>query len=291
MSEFLFSSIRVIVLSTILLFIPIISFAKDGDVEMRINLSAHVIDSSVANLKATEWTIYNTSTISSSEPNKADAIVTKKIEQFTGAIKSLSLPSGDYIIKAKYGHAVAVKIIKFNDEVAEKFLNIKMIFDLGSLKLSSTIGNSSTIIEDDVTYIVRDVETGKIIIETDDVSVNYYLNQGDYNITAKYKDISVTEAKVKIIANNQNETNFIHKVGQVNLNIDNIKNDIKDLVPTWRILGSKDRIDKEISSTENAEIQLPIGDYQLMIEWDNHVYTREFEMLPAQIIEFKIPKE
>lgn len=259
---------------------------------MRINMSAHIIESSIANLKDTQWTLYKSTSIVGASDDEGDDsnLISSKVNSYTGAIQSIVLPVGQYILKAQYGYAVGVKIFKVEAADKQSFLNIKMILNLGALKLSSSLGNRTETIKDGVNYIIRNQETGKIIFETSDVSKTYYLNQGDYNVTARYKDIVVTEANIKILANNMNDVNVKHKVGQVNLNIDNIKDDIDDVPPTWRIVGAKNRVDKEISSTTNESILLPAGDYQLLIEWGDFTYATEFGMHPGQIIEFAVPK-
>lgn len=262
---------------------------------LRVNMSAHIIESSIANLKDTQWTLYKSMSIvgdgTEGTDDDASNLVSSKINSFTGAIQSLVLPVGQYILKAQYGHAVRVKIIKVEAEDKQSFLNLKMTFNLGGLKLSSSLGNNKEVIATDVNYIIRNIETGKIALETSDISKTYYLNQGDYNVTARYKDIIVTEANIKILANNLNDVSIKHKVGQINLNIDNIKDDISDIPPTWHIIGAKTRIDKNVTSTDNESILLPAGDYQLLIEWGDFTYTTEFGMHPGQVIEFKIPKE
>ncbi|PCI88660.1 MAG: hypothetical protein COB24_01455 [Hyphomicrobiales bacterium] len=260
---------------------------------MRINMSAHIIESSIANLKATEWTLYkSTSIVGDGEEGTDDEsnLISSKIQSFTGAIQSIILPVGQYILKAQYGHAVRVKIFKVVAEDKQSFLNLKMTFNLGALKLSSSLGNSKDVISTDVNYIIRNTETGKIVLETSDISKTYYLNQGEYNVTAHYKDIIVTEANIKILANNMNDVSIKHKVGQIDLNIDNIKDDITDIPPTWHIIGAKNRIDKNVTSVTNENILLPAGDYQLLIEWGDFTYATEFGMHPGQVIEFKIPK-
>ena len=260
---------------------------------MRINMSAHVIESSIANLKDTQWTLYkSTSIVGAGEDETSDAsnLISSKINSFKGAIHSIILPVGQYILKAQYGHAVGVKIFKIETEDKQSFLNLKMILNLGALKLSSTLGNGKDVIKDGVNYIVRNQETGKIIFETSDVAEIHYLNQGEYNVTARYKDIVVTEANVKILANNLNDVNIRHKVGQIDLIVDNIKDDINDIPPTWRIVGAKNRIDKQVASTTNESVLLPAGDYQLLIEWGEFSYATEFGMHPGQVIEFKIPR-
>lgn len=260
---------------------------------MRINMSSHIIESSIANLKDTEWTLYKSTSIIGDGIEGADDasnLVSSKIKSFTGAIQSIILPVGQYILKAQYGHAVRVKIFKVVADDKQSFLNLKMTFNLGALKLSSSLGNNKDVITSDVNYIIRNTETGKIIFETNDISKTYYLNQGEYNVTAHYKEIIVTEANIKILANNLNDVSIKHKVGQIDLNIDNIKADINDIPPTWRIVGAKNRIDRDVTSTSNESILLPAGDYQLLIEWGDFTYATEFGMHPGQVIEFKIPK-
>lgn len=258
---------------------------------MRVNLSAHIIDSSIANLKETNWTLYKTTVISGGDDATQNNMISTKIQSFTGAIKSLTLPVGQYVIKAKYGDAVSAKIFKVEETAAQNFLNLKVVFNLGGLQLSSSIGASQSIIEDGVNYIIRNLETSKIVFETDDVTRVFYLNEGEYNVTAKFQDIVVTDAKFKILANNINNVNIQHKVGQVNLNIDNIQANISDIPPTWRIIGQKNGFNQEINTTENESLLLLADDYKLLIEWQNYTYEQEFSLKPAQIIEFKIPKQ
>ncbi len=279
-----------IALSAIFVFLTV-TYAVNHDYKVSINLSAHIIDSSVANLKDTKWTLYKNTIIEGNDPTGKVEIITTKQQEFTGSVKSLMLSSGQYVIRAQYGNAVVAKVFKFDETIGKPFLNLKLVFNLGALKLSSTIGNNHTLLTQDVRYVIRDIKSQKIVFETSDASKTYFLNQGNYNITAYYKNIIVTEANIRILANNLNLINISHQVGQINLNVDNVLSSIKDIAPTWRILGAQNRIDKEYLTTKNTEVQLPVGDYQLIIEWNNTTYTREFSILPAQIIEFKLPKE
>lgn len=279
---------RIFIPLTVMLAFAPISYAANPT---RINMSAHIIESSIANLKDTQWTLYKSTSIVGGDETDSGNLVSTKINSFKGAIQSIILPTGQYILKAQYGNAVSVRIFEIDATDKQSFLNIKMVFHLGALKLSSSLGDKAAIIKDGVNYIVRNTETGKIAIETSDISKVYYLNQGDYNITAHYKDIIVTEANIKILANNLNDVNIKHKVGQINLNIDNIKADIHDIPPTWRIVSAKNRVNKDISTTQNESILLPTGDYQLLIEWGDFTYATEFGMHPGQVIDFKIPKQ
>ena len=259
-------------------------------INMRINMSAHIIASSIANLNDTKWTLYKTTSISSGDENEEPNLISTKLEQYKGSIKSLSLPDGQYLIKAQYGNATLVKPLIVKASTEKLFKNVKFVFNLAGLKLSSYIGNSDNLINQNVTYIVRNEETSKVELETTDPTKTYFLKQGDYKVTASYKDVVVTEANVKLLANNLNDIKIRHKIGQVNINIDAIKADITDIPPTWRFIGAKSRINKEITTLKNQNILLPIGDYQVVIEWNGYIYSQEFEVLPAQVIEFKLPK-
>lgn len=291
MTKFMTSVIRSLTLVIALVFLTQNSFAAIAKFNMRVNLSSHIISSSIANLNDTVWTLYKTTTISGGDVTTKNNAISTKVQTFTGAIKSLTLPVGQYVIKAQFGHAVSAKVFKVEQSDDKKFLNLKIIFDLGALRLSSSIGNDPNLVPHGVVdYMVRNTETGKIVFETKDVTSVFFLNAGDYNITAKFRDIMVTDAKFKILANNLNEVNIKHNVGQLNLNIDNIIADIKDIPPTWQLIGVNNDIHKEVSGIESSSLLLPIGDYKLKIDWAGYVYEQEFKLKAAEIVEFKIPK-
>lgn len=257
-----------------------------------VNMSAHIIESSIANLKETEWTLYKTTVIAGGDANAKNNLISTKLNSFTGAIKSVVLPNGKYILRAQYGDAVSVKIFEIKDKASTNFINLKMVFNLGALKISSRLGNREEVIANGVKYVVRNIETGKLVLETEDISKTHYLNQGEYNITAHLNDITVTEANIKIIANNMNDVIIRHKVGEIKLNIDNIKSQIGDKQVIWRVQGAKSNIDKKIDTSEkSSSVFLPAGDYQLLTEWNDYSYITEFGMHPGQIIEFAIPSK
>lgn len=260
--------------------------------QMRVNMSAHIIESSIANLKETEWTLYKSTSISGGDDSDNSNLISTKLQSFKGPIQSIVLPVGQYIIKAQYGEAVKVQGIKVERDDPKTFLNLKIVFNLGALKLSSNLGNKKQIISSGVTYVVRNVASGKIVLETSDISKTHYLMQGDYNVTAQLSDVTVTDAMIKIIANNLNDVIIRHKVGEIHLNFDNIESKIGSLEPKWVIVGAKNSVNKEVSIADSdIPVLLPAGDYKLMFEWGDFVYTREFGIHPGQIIEFSIPKQ
>lgn len=260
--------------------------------QMRVNMSAHIIESSIANLKDTQWTLYRSNSISGSDGGSDNNLISTKLQSFKGAIQSLVLPRGQYIIKAQYGDAVKVQAIKVELADPKSFMNLKIVFNLGGLQLSSSLGNKTDVIAKGVKYVIRSVETGKIILETEDISKTYYLLQGEYNITAQLSDVTVTDANVKIIANNMNDVRIRHKVGEVRLNSDNVKS-ADNLAPaTWHIIGAKNNINIDVSSTEPVKpILLPAGDYKLLIETSDFIYSKDFGMHPGQLIEFSVPQQ
>lgn len=291
MAKYFKSLLQIIAISISLILLSFSAIAATKQNLVRVNMSSHIIESSIANLKDTVWTLYKSTAITGSDKDTNSKLISKKIQTFNGAIKSILLQPGNYILRIQYGHAVHIRIFSVDPKVTGRFLNLKIIFKLGALKLSSTIGNNPKPVSAGVTYVIRNIKSGKIVLETSDVSKTYYLNKGDYNVTAHFKDIITTDAKITILPNNLNNVIIQHKVGKIDLNIDNVKSSIKDIPPTWRIVGAKNQVDKEIVTTENTSILLPSGDYQLIIEWNDYIYTREFSMHPAEIIEFKLPKE
>lgn len=275
----------------VMLAVLAVSQASHAATRMRINMSAHIIESSIANLKDTQWTLYKSTAIQGSDTEIDANLISTKLNSHKGSIYSIVLGAGQYVLKAEYGNASVVKIFKVEKTAPNGFLNLKIVFNLGALNLSSTLGNEAQKIESDVDYVIRNAETDKIILETSDVSKTYYLNQGEYNISAKFSDITVTDAKVNILANNTNNVIIRHKVGQIELNLDNIKSDIGDKAPIWRVIGAKNRVKKEILASENQSILLPVGDYSLLIDWKDFSYSTDFGIHPGQVIEFKIPKQ
>lgn len=285
------SVIRSLTVVIALVFLTQTNFAAIAKFNMRVNLSAHIISTSIANLNDTVWTLYKTTTISGGDVTTKNNAISTKLQTFTGAIKSITLPVGQYVIKAQFGHAVSAKVFKVEQSDTQKFLNLKIVFELGALRLSSSIGNDPSLVPQGVVdYMVRNTQTDKIVFETQEVSNVFFLNKGSYAVTAKFRDIVVTDAKFKILSNNLNEVNVHHNVGQLDLNIDNIIDDIKDIPPTWQLIGVNNNIHKEISGTQSTSLLLPTGDYKLMIDWDGYVYNQEFKLKPADIVEFKIPK-
>ncbi len=264
--------------------------AAGSKIQNRVNISAHIVAESVANLKDTEWTLYKATAINSNEKVSKSNLISTKISQFKGAIKSISLAEGQYVLKARYGKAVQAKIFKIDPKDANKFLNIKIVFNLGGLKLNSVLGNDKDKIKSGIHYNISNAETGKVIIETDDVTNIIYLNEGKYNISADFKGILTTSSIVEIKPNFLNQLTFNHKIGAINLNIDNIINGLKSPPPIWHIVGAKNKYDKQFQVSVNSRVFLPSGDYKLTVETPDAIFSQDFGIHPAQVIEFKIPK-
>ncbi len=240
--------------------------AKEGDEGLR--LRGQITSSTAPITRPIDWAAYKV------EDAKADRW--RKIANVATPVASISLPPGQYVVRATYGAARAAKVLVVKPG---KRIDATFILNAGGLRVLPALAFMDTpkgVVAKHWVFGAVPQENGKrrLFAQSDLIGEVIRLNAGTYSLVSRFGNANaVVETDVTIRPGMLTEVEINHKVGLVTLLL-NGAGQANDPVK-WQLVDSKGTIVFRAEGSETAQVLVP-GKYRATAEYRGKAYTSEF---------------
>lgn len=200
---------------------------------------------------------------------------------------SISLPPGEYLLHAAFGHAQISDTL-----IVEEGNNSKtVILDAGGLILNSSVSGDFPIaparlqydiyssgLDDERVAVVRNLEPGEIV----------HLNAGVYSVESRWGDVNATvRADIRIEPGELTEARLFHKAGLINLKLVSASGGEAIADVEWTV---NDTVGTPVFSFFGAfpSLVLSEGEYTILAKLGSNVFNRRFEVKAGAAREIEV---
>ena len=243
--------------------------AKNGDEGLR--LRGQITSSTAPITRPIDWAAYKV------EDAKADRW--RKIASVATPVASISLPPGQYVVRATYGAARAAKVLVVKPG---KRIDATFILNAGGLRVLPALAFMDTpkgVIAKHWIFGAVPSENGKrrLFAQSDLVGEVIRLNAGTYSLVSRFGNANaVVETDVTIRPGMLTEVEINHKVGLVTLRLSGAAQGNASGEPVkWQLVDSKGTIVFRAEGNETAQVLVP-GSYRATAEYRGKSYSSDF---------------
>ncbi len=201
----------------------------------------------------------------------------------------ITVPPGEYVAVAVFGHAVGTK--RF--EVAEEAFREGITLNAGALRISSRLIDGQLIPSKLVTLQVFGVDVDefgqrKLVVEEVRPGSVVALNIGSYHIVSQYGDANSTvRDDVKIEAAQLTDASITHAAAPITLKLVNEPGGEALANTAWSILSPGGDIVKESFGAFPTHV-LAAGDYSVIARHEGQIYNRDFTVQAGVAAEVEV---
>ncbi len=239
--------------------------------EEGLRLRGQITSATATITRPIDWTAYKV------EDAKADRW--RKIASVETAEASISLPPGQYVVRASYGAARAAKVLVVKPG---KRIDATFILNAGGLRVVPGLAFLDTPKDISAKHWVFGAsanEKGKrrLFAQSTAIGEVVRLNAGTYTLVSRFGNANaVVETNITIRPGTLTEVEINHKVGIVSFRLKNPPDEASGKSSVkWQLVDGKGNIIVRTDGNEMKQILAP-GSYRIMVEHKGKSYTSEF---------------